>query len=117
MAVITHPAGTPTVFDAYAASCPSRRLLTLVTSRWAVLAVGALEDGPARFGELRRRLDGISSKVLADKLRQLEDEDLVERVVVDRPLAVTYALTDIGRSLVDHLTGLRRWAEAHCDAR
>jgi len=116
MASVTRPAGIHTVFDAYAEGCPSRRLLDLVTSKWAVLAVGALEDGPARFGALRRRLEGVSSKVLSDKLRQLEDEGLIERVIIERPLAVTYGLTEVGRSLVVHLANLRRWAEAHCDA-
>ena len=103
------------VFDVYAESCPSRQLLNLVTSRWAVLAVSALGDGPVRFGALRRRLEGISAKVLADKLRQLEEEGLVERVIVDRPLAVTYGLTEVGRSLVVPLATLCRWAESHCD--
>ncbi|TQS42478.1 helix-turn-helix transcriptional regulator [Cryptosporangium phraense] len=65
---------------------------------------------------MRRRPEGISSKVLADKLRQLESEGLVERVIVERPLAVTYGLTEVGRTLLGSLTALRVWAEAHCDA-
>ena len=116
MAVAVRPASEHTVFDAYAEDCPSRTLLNLVTSRWAVLVVGALADGPARFGALRRRLEGISQKVLTEKLRDLENEGLIERTVVDRPLSVSYALTDLGRSLLEPLTALRRWAEAHCDS-
>lgn len=64
---------------------PARALLSLVTSRWAVLVSGALEEGPQRFGALRRRLEGISPKVLTDKLRDLEAEGLLTRTVVDAP--------------------------------
>ena len=106
-----------TVFDVYAETCPSRTLLNLVTSRWAVLIVGALEDGPMRFGALRRRLEGISQKVLTDKLRDLESEELDLRRVVERPLSVEYALTPVGRTLVEPLSALRIWAQAHCDER
>lgn len=106
-----------TVFDVYAETCPSRALLSLVTSRWAVLVIGALEEGPQRFGALRRRLEGISPKVLTDKLRDLEAEGLLTRTVVDAPLAVHYELTPRGRTLVKPLTALRLWAQDHCDAR
>ena len=116
MAVAVQPP-TTTVFDVYAEGCPARALLSVVTSRWAVLIVGALEDGPLRFGALRRRLDGISQKVLTDKLRDLEKEDLVARSVIDRPLSVEYALTPVGRTLIEPLSVLRLWAQNHCDER
>ena len=117
MAVLEHPAADRTVFDVYSETCPSRALLNLVTSRWAVLILGVLEQQPLRFGELRRRLGTISQKVLTEKLRDLETEGLISRTVIDRPLAVEYALTDIGRTATVPLAGLREWAEAHCDAR
>jgi DNA-binding HxlR family transcriptional regulator len=104
-------------FDVYGATCPSRALLDLVTSRWAVLLVGALEEGPQRFGALRRRLEGVSQKVLTEKLRDLEAEGLVTRTVIDRPLAVHYELTPVGRTLVQPLAALRDWARTHCDSR
>lgn len=66
-----------------------------------------LEDGPLRSGALRRRLEGISQKVLTDKVRDLEDEGLLARTVVDKPLAVYYELTPLGRTLVEPLTALR----------
>ena len=117
MAVQSHRGRSVTVFDVYAEMCPSRTLLTLVTSRWAVLIVGALEDGPMRFGALRRRLEGISQKVLTDKLRELETEALVKRTVVEKPLAVRYELTSVGAGLIDPLAALREWAQEHCDQR
>lgn len=115
MATLVHSAPGTTVFDVYHEDCPARALLVLITGRWAVLVIGALEDGPHRFGALRRRLEGISQKVLTEKLRELETENLISRTVVDRPLAVHYALTPVGQSLVPLLGGLREWAQRHCD--
>jgi DNA-binding HxlR family transcriptional regulator len=115
MATLTHGPDGTTVFDVYAEACPARTLLSRVTSRWAVLVIGALEDGPERFGALRRRLEGISQKVLTDKLRDLEAAGLVSRRVVERPLAVHYELTPLGRGLIEPLSVLRVWAQDHCD--
>ncbi|WP_213814198.1 helix-turn-helix domain-containing protein [Glaciihabitans sp. dw_435] len=116
MAVLRQDPQTVTVFDVYAPTCPSRSLLDLVTSRWAVLIIGALEDGPQRFGSLRRRLEGISQKVLTDKLRDLEGQGLITRSVIDRPLAVSYELTPVGITLTAPLAQLRAWSQSHCDA-
>jgi len=115
LAVLERSASSVTEFDVYAADCPSRSLLNLVTTRWAVLIVGALDNGPLRFGELRRRLEGVSQKVLTDKLRDLEQEGLITRAVTDKPLAVEYSLTEIGKSLNGPLAALRLWAQRHCD--
>jgi DNA-binding HxlR family transcriptional regulator len=117
MAVLERDEHGVTVFDVYAATCPSRTLLDLVTSRWAVLIIGALEDGPLRFGAIRRRLEGINQKVLTDKLRDLEEQGLIARSVVERPLAVHYELTPIGMTLTGPLAQLRLWAQSHCDAK
>lgn len=110
------PTSCTTPLDVYAEGCPSRDLLNLVTSRWAVLIIGALEDEPTRFGALRRRLQGISQKVLTQKLRDLEAEGLISRSVEDLPLAVTYELTPRGRTLVEPLAQLRAWAQDHFEA-
>ena len=117
MTMPAQPVAPATVFDVYAPDCPARALLNLVTTPWAVLIVGALEDGPMRFGALRRRLEGISQKVLTEKLRALEAEDLIVRRTTERPLAVEYALTAAGSTLVTPFTQLRLWAQAHCDTR
>jgi DNA-binding HxlR family transcriptional regulator len=117
MATLAQPTPMPATFDVYGATCPSRALLNLVTGRWAVLLIGALEERPQRFGALRRRLEGVSQKVLTEKLRDLEAEGLVSRTVVDRPLAVYYELTPLGYGLVQPLAALRQWAQVHCDGR
>jgi DNA-binding HxlR family transcriptional regulator len=76
--------------------------------------VYALVNGPARHGELRRRVDGISQKMLTKTLRSMERDGLVQRTVVDViPPHVEYALTPLGRTLIDPLTAICRWAMDH----
>ena len=101
--------------DVFLRACPCRELLDLIANKWTALVIGALEGGPRRFGDLRRKLDGISQKMLTQTLRALERDGLVSRTVIPMPLRVDYALTDLGGSLAVHLAGLRRWAEVHLD--
>jgi DNA-binding HxlR family transcriptional regulator len=89
-----------------------RTLVSLFTTKWSALAIEALEDGPLRFGELQRRLRGVSPKVLTQTLRRLEEFGLVNRVVYpDIPLRVEYSLTDVGHGAADLLRELRNWVE------
>ena len=81
MSASTHLADTCGPGDVYTAMCPCRDMLDLLANKWSALAIGALEDGPQRFGELRRRLQGISPKVLSASLKRLEEHDLVTRTV------------------------------------
>ncbi|HEY2203912.1 MAG TPA: helix-turn-helix domain-containing protein [Pseudonocardia sp.] len=102
--------------DAYAAACPCRELLDLLANKWSALALGALEDGPRRFGELRAKLEGVSPKVLTQTLRRLAELGLVDRVVYPSvPLHVEYSLTPLGRDACVPLSALRVWVEANVD--
>lgn len=102
--------------DVYAAHCPCRSVLDLLADKWSALVLGALEEGPLRFGELRRRLEGISPKVLTAVLRRLEDHELVTRTVYPAvPLHVEYDLTDLGRDACVPLAALRSWVEANIE--
>ena len=102
--------------DVYAAMCPCRDILDLLANKWSALAIGALEEGPRRFGALQRRLEGVSPKVLTNTLRRLEDAGFVDRTVYPAvPLHVEYALTDLGRSVAKPLAQLRDWVEANLD--
>src|SRR5690349_18988336 len=102
--------------DAYLASCPCRGVLDLLADKWSALALGALGDGPLRFGEVKRRLDGISPKVLTAVLRRLEENGLVDRTIYPAvPLHVEYALTDLGRDAGIPLTALRVWVEKNIE--
>ncbi len=100
--------------DVYSAQCPCRGVLELVANKWAALTVGALEDGPLRFGALQHHLQGISPKVLTATLRKLEDSGFLTRTIYPEvPLRVEYELTDLGQSLAHPLAALRDWVEQH----
>lgn len=98
--------------DVYAAMCPCRDMLDLLANKWSALVIGALEDGPRRNGQLKRRLEGISPKVLSQTLKRLEDHDLLTRTVYPEvPARVEYELTPFGRSAAAPLKHLRDWVE------
>ncbi|MDZ5078776.1 helix-turn-helix domain-containing protein [Nesterenkonia sp. HG001] len=98
------------------ATCPSRTSLARIANKWTAMIVIALSRGRLRFGEIRRAVDGISGKVLADTLRDLERDGIVSRTAYDEmPPRVEYDLTPLGRSLREPLTALGQWAEAHIE--
>ncbi|MFD6988340.1 winged helix-turn-helix transcriptional regulator [Streptomyces sp. NPDC059943] len=102
--------------DVYAAQCPCRDVLGLLANKWAALAIGALEEGPQRFGALQRRLQGVSPKVLTSTLRRLADHGFVDRTVYPAvPLHVEYELTPLGRGVAVPLGQLRAWVENNLD--
>ncbi len=102
--------------DVYAAQCPCRAMLDLLANKWSALAIGALEDGPQRFGALQRLLQGVSPKVLTQTLRRLEDAGLLDRTVYPAvPLHVEYNLTALGHSAAVPLRLLRTWVEENID--
>jgi DNA-binding HxlR family transcriptional regulator len=103
-------------YDAFLAGCPSRQLLDLLADKWVALLMLALSDGPKRYSELGRTVAGVSPKMLTQTLRSLERSGLVSRSVeATVPVTVTYAMTDLGRSLQGVVAGLKDWAEAHMD--
>jgi DNA-binding HxlR family transcriptional regulator len=94
----------------FSSSCPSRVVLDHVTSKWGVLVLVALTDRTLRWGELRRSVQGISEKMLAQTLKTFERDGLVCRVA--RPVIpphVEYSLTERGDELVDLLGPLLSW--------
>ena len=102
--------------DAYLKDCPSRTVLLLIADKWTTLVCCALADGPMRFGELRRRLDGISQKVLTATLRDLERSGMANRQVFPTtPPRVEYSLTELGHSLGEPLGAVKRWAETYIE--
>lgn len=100
--------------NVYSAACPSRQALDRLADKWSVLLIGSLEAGPRRFGQLRGDVDGISEKMLAQTLRSLERDGLVDRQArASVPPAVTYQLTPLGRTLLEPMAAVRAWAERH----
>lgn len=99
-------------WDVYDPNCPSREVLDLITRRWTVLVIGVLDEGPQRFGQLQRRVGGISAKVLTQVLRALARNGLIARTLYPEiPPRTEYTLTELGRELVAPLGALRDWAE------
>ncbi|MEU5692080.1 helix-turn-helix domain-containing protein [Actinosynnema sp. NPDC020468] len=103
--------------DLFDPACPTRRLLDRVGTKWTSMVVKVLaEDDPreVRFADLRRRMPGVSQKMLSVTLRGLVRDGLVgRRVEPTVPPRVHYRLTALGRSLEVPLAALRAWAEDH----
>ncbi|MGL4409391.1 MAG: winged helix-turn-helix transcriptional regulator [Zoogloea sp.] len=98
--------------DVFSTDCPSREILTHLTSRWAVLLLATLLNGTHRFSELRRKVGGISEKMLAQTLQTLEHDGFVERIsypVV--PPHVEYRLTPLGVEAGRQVESLVGWIE------
>jgi DNA-binding HxlR family transcriptional regulator len=100
--------------DVFDADCPARAVLGMLAEKWALLLVHTLTDGPARTAELRRRIGGISEKMLIQTLRRLERNGFVaRRAYPEVPPRVEYSLTPMGLSLSEPITALDRWVERH----
>ena len=98
--------------DVMAPDCPSRAVLQHLTSRWGALVMVALAMGPHRFSGLRRQVRGISERMLAQTLQELEGDGLVLRTAhAVVPPHVDYELTPLGREAAAHLVPLIRWVE------
>lgn len=98
-------------------SCPVRHVLDRLGDAWSFLVILHLGGGPQRFNALKRRIDGISQRMLTLTLRKLERDGLVSREVrPTTPPQVEYALTKLGSSLGVPITMLTKWAGAHQEA-
>lgn len=98
--------------DLFSTACPSRVVLRHITSQWGVLVLVALLSGTHRFSELRRKVSGVSERMLAQTLQWLESDALVDRKsfpVV--PPHVEYSLTPLGVEAARHVEALADWVE------
>lgn len=105
-------AGSPTQDQASGGVCPHfHAAIELIGKRWTGAILCALTEGPLRFAELTRAVPGLSDRLLSQRLRELEDEGLVEREVeAGAPVRVTYSLTEKGAELRPAITELKSWA-------
>nr|WP_231121471.1 helix-turn-helix domain-containing protein [Motilibacter peucedani] len=104
------------VSDVFARDCTSRAAFEDVSSKWASLALLALGEGAYRFNALRRRVEGVSEKMLSQTLQQLERDGMVRRdVVTTIPPRVEYSLTPLGAGVAGHLRALADLLEASAD--
>ena len=104
-------ASGPSVLDP---DCDSRKVLDRIADKWTALIIHVLSTGTKRHGELRRQISGVSQKMLTQTLRSLEEDGLVNRKIYPVvPPMVEYSLTPLGRSLIEPLAAICRWAEKH----
>jgi len=102
--------------DVLSPTCPSRVILNRIGDRWTIFVIIALADETLRFTELRKRIGGVTPKVLTETLRALESDGLVRRdAYAEMPPRVEYSLTDLGASLLGPIDAVRSWAELHVD--
>ena len=95
-------------------SCPAETTLGVIGGRWKLLILRELLYGVNRFGELRRRLNGISEKILAQHLRELEHDGVIERKIYPEvPAKVEYSMTASGKTLKPVIDGLHEWELKH----
>ncbi|MGW2661677.1 winged helix-turn-helix transcriptional regulator [Nocardia tengchongensis] len=101
--------------DVLEESCTTRQALERLAAKWRILLIYALLDGAQRPAALRRRLPGITQKVLTETLRGMESDGLVERHVYKQtaPQHIEYALTELGKSLQTPLAAICAWAADH----
>jgi DNA-binding HxlR family transcriptional regulator len=100
--------------EVLARDCPSREILNHVCSRWGVLVLVVLLDGMHRFSELRRKIGGVSEKMLSQTLHSLEQDGFVDRKALPVvPPHVEYRLTAMGEEVALQMDGLTTWIEGN----
>lgn len=113
-AVKTDSYGRKSVINVCNEPCSIEKGMRLIGGKWTGSIIFHLKDGPVRFNDLNRMLGGASKKMIDQRLKELESRGMVIRTVInDRPVAVTYELTEFGKTALSVLDGLRIWSETH----
>ncbi|WP_099704956.1 MULTISPECIES: winged helix-turn-helix transcriptional regulator [unclassified Erwinia] len=106
------PAGKPGKGELLNADCPSREVLKRLTGRWSLLVLIALKQETLRFSALRRRIGGVSERMLAQTLRHMEEDGFIQRTAYEVvPPHVEYHLTPLGREAESRIAVLADWLE------
>lgn len=110
--VVRFPPMPPGAEASVLAKCPVRDVLDRIGDKWSVLILKNLEEGPRRFGALKRMIGDISQRMLTQTLRDLQRDGLIQRTVYPTvPPSVDYRLTRLGQSLMDPLEHLVQWSD------
>ena len=93
--------------------CAIERGMRIIGGKWTGSILWHLQDEPVRFNDLARMVGGASKKMITERLRQLEQQGLVRRKVVDTsPVSVEYSITPLGETALGFLDELRKWSES-----
>jgi len=112
--VETDNKGRKQVLNVCTEPCAIEKGMRLIGGKWKGSIIYHLKDEPVRFNDLTRMLGGASKKMVDQRLKELESEGMVLRKVIsDRPIAVTYELTDFGKTALNILDDLRIWSQSH----
>jgi DNA-binding HxlR family transcriptional regulator len=102
--------------DVFRAECGTREVLDLLADKWTVLVIGSLSGGRKRHTEIQREIEGVSTKMLTQTLRRLEQDGVLERTIYPVvPPRVEYELTPLGATLITPLRALCDWAANHLE--
>lgn len=97
----------------FAVDCPSRPILDQIADKWSMMVLAVVQQ-PTRFNEIKRRLSGVTQRVLTQTLRRLERNGMItRRVIPTSPIGVEYALTPLGESLLEPFGKLYDWTIEH----
>lgn len=114
MEIIVEKSGKKTVTQACNQPCAIERGMRILGSKWKGSILWHLKDGPVRFNDLCRFMGGASKKMIVQRLKEMEEQKLVTRRVINtRPIAVSYEITEFGRTALDFLEQIKNWAEEH----
>ena len=112
--VKTDAKGRKKVINVCTEPCAIEKGMRLIGGKWTASIIYHLKDEPVRFNDLSRMLGGASKKMIDQRLKELEAREMVLRKVInDRPVAVTYELTEFGHSALGILEHLRAWSESN----
>lgn len=110
----TDDKGRKKVLNACLEPCAIEKGMRLIGGKWKGSIIYHLKDGAVRFNDLARMLGGATKKMVDQRLKELEQEGMVKRnVLSERPIAVSYELTEFGRTALQILDDLRQWSETH----
>lgn len=99
----------------YRSDCPSRPILDQIADKWSLMVMAVLDE-PTRFNEIKRRLEGVTQRVLTQTLRRLERNGMItRRVLPTSPVGVEYSLTPLGESLREPFSRLYDWTVDNAD--
>jgi DNA-binding HxlR family transcriptional regulator len=102
--------------DISLSNCGYSKVLDIISNKWTALVIYAMENGKIRYGEVLRRVEGISKKMLTQTVRKLERDGLVQRHITPTvPPSVEYSLTPLGETLLQPMKELRQWGRVNYD--